>query len=192
MKAFPRRIAQPTVEPLTVAEALHHLRQDDLGTADTDYIGRLIRAAREACEARTERTLTSTQWRLRLDAFPDAIELLQPPVISVSSLVYLDSDGDTQTLDPQDYVVDNAREPGWLVPAPGRAWPSTASGINTVTVDYVAGYGATGAEVPEPLRQWMLLAITEMYQTRSGSGEKAHVRHDFADALLQPYRLLGV
>lgn len=192
MNAFPRRTAQPAVEPLTVAEARHHLRQDDLGADDTAYITRLIRAARQACEERTERTMTTTPWRLQLDSFPDAIELLQPPIIAITSLQYRDADGATQTLDPQDYVLDNAREPGWLVPAPGRSWPAVGEGINAVVVNYTAGYGATGADVPEPLRQWMLLAVADMYDTRRGSGERAQVRHDFADALLQPYRLLGV
>lgn len=192
MKSFPRRTAQPSVEPLTVAEVLHHLRQDDLGAADTAYIVRLIRAARMACEERTDRTLISTPWRLHLDDFPDAIELLMPPVISVASVQFLDADGVSQTLAAIDYQVDTARQPGWIVPAPGRAWPAVFEGINAVTVNYVAGYGATAADVPEPLIHWMLLAIGEMYATRNAGSDKPQVSHQFADALLQPYRLVGV
>lgn len=190
MRAFPRPAGPPAAEPVTLADALAHLRVS-AGIEDA-YITSLIPAAREACEQRTERTLISTPWRLQLDAFPDAIELLRPPILSVESVQYRDVDGATQTLDPQDYVLDNAREPGWLVPAPGRTWPEVGEGINAVVVNYTAGYGASAASVPTPLKQWILLALTDLYENRAAHGEKPVVRHNFVDALLDPYRMLGV
>lgn len=193
MNKFPRRAGSPAVEPITVAEALVHLRADADGGENDAYVTGLIQVARQACEDRIERTLITTPWRLKLDTFPDAIELLQPPVIAVQALTYLDEDGATQTVNPADYVVDTTSEPAWLVPGPGKSWPATQAGaINTVTVDYTAGYGATAATVPAPLKQWMLLAIGSMYNTRNADGERAQVRHDFADALLAPYRIMGV
>lgn len=51
--------------------------------------------------------------------------------------------GVQQTLAPADYVLDAVSEPATCART-GRVWPSTQSGrINTVTVDYTAGYGAT-------------------------------------------------
>lgn len=193
MKAFPRRAGTPAAEPITLAQALVHLRADADGGENDAYITGLIQVARQACEDRIERTLISTPWRLKLDGFPDAIELLKPPVIEVQSLKYLDADGVERTVNPADYVVDTTSEPAWLVPGPGKEWPETQSGaINTVTVDYTAGYGATAADVPAPLKHWMLLAIGSMYNTRNADGERAQVGHDFADALLAPYRVIGV
>jgi uncharacterized phiE125 gp8 family phage protein len=192
MKAFPRRAGPPAAEPLTLSEVLVHLRADADGGANDAYVTALISVARETCEARTERTLISTPLTLNLDAFPDAIELLQPPVIDVTALRYLDTDGVQQTVDLADTYLDKVSEPAWLVPAPDKTWPETLNRINAVTVEYTAGYGATGASVPAPLKHWMLLAIGEMYELRSGSSDKPAVRHDFADALLQPFRLLGV
>ena len=190
MKAFPRRTDSPAAEPITLPQALAHLREvSDAGELDA-YVTRLIIVAREACEVRTERTLITTPWRLKLDAFPacGAIELLQPPVIAVQSLSYLDADGVSQTINPADYVVDTASEPGWLVPAPDKTWPATQSGaINAVTVDYTAGYGATADAVPEQLKQWMLCAIQHMHDERGWN-----VPEDFAPGLINPYRLMGV
>lgn len=193
MKAFPRRAGSPAAEPITLAQALVHLRADADGGENDAYITGLIQVARQTCEDRIERTLISTPWRLKLDGFPAAIELLQPPVIAVQSLKYLNADGVEQTVNQADYVVDTTSEPAWLVPGPDKEWPETQSGaINTVTVDYTAGYGANAADVPAPLKHWMLLAIGSMYNTRNADGERVQVPHDFADALLAPYRVIGV
>ena len=193
MKAFPRRAGPPLAEPITLAEALTHLREVGDGGANDAYITSIITVARTACEGRTERSLITTPWLLKLDGFPDAIELASPPLIAVQSVQYLDDLGALQTLDPADYVVDTQSEPGYLVPAPEATWPTTQAGaINTVRVAYTAGYGPTGASVPAPLRHWILLAITELYETRNGSSDRPQVRHDFADGLLNEFRILGV
>ena len=43
--------------------------------------------------------------------------------------------------------------------------------------------------MPAAIRQWMLLAIGDMYERRTASGERPAVRHDFVDALLDRYRI---
>jgi uncharacterized phiE125 gp8 family phage protein len=190
MNAFPRRSGPPAAAPLTLAEALEQLHEN-AGVADAKVLD-LIDVAREACEDRTERTLISTPWRLTLDAFPSAIRLLQPPIISVESVRFVDEEGVEQTLAPADYYLDNVSEPGYLLPAYGKAWPATRCQPNAVVVNYTAGYGATMTAVPRPLRQWMLLAIVDMYDTRKASSEKPQVTHDFVDSLLGPYRMVGI
>ena len=44
-------------------------------------------------------------------------------------------------------------------------------------------------DVPASIRQWMLLAIGDMYDRRAASGERPAVRHDFVDARLDRYRI---
>jgi len=189
MSAFPRRNGPPLAEPLSLAEVLVHLKEDP-GVQDV-YIESLIRVAREACEDRLERSLVTTPWRLTLDAFPAAIKLYRPPVIAVQAVQFRDEEGVLQTLDPQDYELDRVSEPGYLVPAYGLSWPATRAQINAVTVDYTAGYGDTGASVPMPIKQWMLLAIGDMYANRNTASEKPRVRNEFAHVLLDPYRIWG-
>lgn len=190
MTAFPRRAGPPAAEPLTLSEVLMHLRED-AGVADA-YLGALITVAREACEERTERSLVTTPWRLTLDAFPEAIELRRGPVIQVQSVKFIGPAGNELTLDPADYLLDSVSDPGYLVPAPNRAWPETMERINAVTVEYTAGYGATGASVPAPLRHWMLLVIGDLYANRNQSAERPAIPQDFAAALIAPYRVWGV
>jgi len=197
MNAFPRRAGEPVQEAIALADLwiMTHLREvSDSGGPNDQYIEQvLIPAARVDCENRTERTLVSTPWLLKLDAFPSAIELRQPPIIAVQSVQYLDESGTLQTLDPADYVLDEASEPGFLVPAPDKAWPATQAGaVNAVRVAYTAGYGATRTTVPPPLKFWLAAAISSMYATREIDAASPRLPHDFCDGLLQPYRLLGI
>jgi uncharacterized phiE125 gp8 family phage protein len=191
MNAYPRRTGEPVVEPITLAEALYHLKEDADGSLNDGYVNTLITVARMACEDRTERTLVSTAWRLTLDAFPSAIELHQPPIISVESVEYTDEDGATQTLDPSDYKLDAVSVPGYIVPAFGKSWPATRNEVNAVRVNYTAGYGATAESVPKPLIQWMFLAIGDMYTNRNASSDRPAVKHNFVDSLLDPYKVMG-
>jgi uncharacterized phiE125 gp8 family phage protein len=189
---FPQRTVQPAIEPVTLSEAKTHLRVD--GNDEDAYIASLITVARTAAEDRTGRTLITSTWRYTIDEFPDAIPLANPPIISIVSLQYKrDSDGVIVTLDSQDYLLDNVNQPGWVVPAFGKQWPATRDEINSVIVNYTAGYGSSAASVPAPLKQWILLAIGDMYdQSRSLSSERAMVPSKFVDSLLDPYRFFAL
>lgn len=185
-----KRLSNPSVEPVTLAEAKRHLRIDN--TDDDDYITSLIEVARRAAEDRMERTLITTTWKLTLDQFPNAIILPMPRIIAISSVIYNNTANQQVALSNSDWFLDADSEPGWLVPAVSKAWPNTL-GINAVAVTYTAGYGATASTVPAPIKQWILLAIGDMYdQFRSLSAEKPVVPQHFADALLDPYRFFGV
>ena len=181
----PKRITTPT-EPVTLAEAKLHLRVD--GTDEDAPIQGLLSAARATCEDRTEGTVPVPGWRLTLDAFPDAIKLPRPPIVSVESVKYIDTAGVQQTLSPLDYVVDTVSSPGYIVPAFGKAWPETRDQINAVEVEYTAG----SATPPAAIKAWMLLAIGEMFMNREGSAERPAVAHSFADRLLDPCKVWGV
>lgn len=186
----PKRTAAPLAEPVTLAEAKTHLR---VTTSDEDaYITGLVAVARTACEDRLERTLVSTAWEQVLDTFPPAIRLLNPPILAVQSIQFRDAAGAWVTLSPADYVVDTASEPGYVVPAPGTQWPEVYQGVNHVRVAYTAGYGSAAVDVPAPLRHWVLLALTDLYEQRSRSADKPAVPQVFADGLLDTYRMWGV
>jgi uncharacterized phiE125 gp8 family phage protein len=183
--APPIRVLDATVEPLTVAEAKAQVRSTQ--SAEDALVARYIKAMRQAAEDRLERTLLRTTWRATFDAFSPALRLPNPRLISVESLKFLDRDGAWQTLDPRDYLVDIASEPGFIVPAYGKRWPETRCQINAVVVDYVAGYGAAATDIPEPIRLWIALAVGDACSIRTASGERPTVPHDFAKHLLDPY-----
>ncbi len=172
---------------MTLAQAKAHLRVD--GADEDAYIQGLIEVARTTAEERLGRTLVNTAWRLTLDDFPEAFTLYMPPVASVQSVIYWSEAGEQLTLDPADYVLDAVSEPGFLVPAPNKAWPATDGRINAVVVNYTAGYGATATSVPAPIRHWMLLAIGDLFAQRERSSDRPALPQNFADGLLDPYKI---
>lgn len=154
-----------------------------VNTTDDPYIVRLISTVRRAAEQRTGRSLALQVWERYLDEFPDEIKLIWPPVLSITSVSYIDEDGNPQTLDPSLYVLDSKSEPAWLLPATDTEWPATAEVANAVTVRYPAGYGSS---CPEEVRQWMLLAARALYDNPAAGGELG----EFADRLLDGASIL--
>lgn len=181
------RTSAPSAEPWTLAEVKAHLRVDS-NDEDT-YIGMLLSAAREAAEDRLGRTLCTTSWRMVLDCFTPVIQLPNPRAIAVANVQYVDAAGGVQTLDPAEYLVDKISEPARLVPAYGKSWPATQARVNAVTVDYTAGYGPAVTDVPMPIRQWILLAVSELYRNRGLSADVKTMPHDFAASLLDFHKI---
>lgn len=155
---------QPAVEPVSLAEAKAHLRID---SPDEDtLVGGLAVAAREYVEIWLRRSLINRTMRASYDYFSQVIYLPRPPLVSVSSIVYVDNAGDEQTLSASLHQVDARSQPGRIVPAYAQLWPTTQAVLNAVTVTFVAGYGATSASVPESIRAAIKLVIGDLYEHR--------------------------
>lgn len=181
--------------PITLAEAKAHLRVD---IADDDtLITNLISVATEYLDGRDGtlgRALITQTWDLWLDCFPAnnaAIQIPLPPLQSITTVAYTDENGAGQTLtEGVDFVVDNKRHPGWILPAIDTSWPATELSPNVLQIRFVAGYGAATTDIPEPIRQSMLLLIGHYYENRE---EVTHMSPKVlplaADHLLAPYRL---
>lgn len=179
-------ITPPTEEPITLAEAKANLRVvfDD---EDAD-ITRMIRAARQMAEERLNRALMPQVLAFAADEFCGPLRVPRPPLRQLNSITYIDADGLPQTMSGTVYVLDDFVEPPMITPAYGVSWPATRAQARAVVVQYQAGY-ADAASVPEPIRQWMLLAIGAMYENRAGVSEVEtySLPEDFVQWLIQPY-----
>ena len=167
-----RLITAPAAEPVTLTEAKAHLRVDH--TDEDALISALISAARTYCEQFTARAFVSQTWELVIDEFPTSeIMIPLPPLQSVESIKYDDSDGNEQTLGALDYDVDTVSQPGWVVPVT-TGWPtSTWDGINAVRIRFVAGYDPgtdspidLAANVPQSIKAAILLHVGQFYDQR--------------------------
>lgn len=168
-------ITAPTVEPVTLAEVRDHTRV----TASGDDAGllALIVAARLSCEAFIGRALVSQVHALKLRAFPaGTIRIPMPPLISLDSVNYLDTAGVSTLWAASLYQVSGAHPTppvtpfataALLTPVEGGTYPSTQAGtFDTVTIQFTAGYGIAGSDVPEPLRQGMMMLVAHLYDNR--------------------------
>jgi uncharacterized phiE125 gp8 family phage protein len=191
-------VTPPASEPVTLAEAKAHLRVDI--PDDDAAITALITAARQRAETITNRSLITQTWRAWLDGFPSSLDrrgqpsfrLGRGPVASVSSVKYIDTAGALQTLSPSAYVLDNKAQLGQhtVRPAYGSSWPATRDELDSVQVEYVAGFGAANA-VPEPIKTAMLQYVAHWYANRETviTGTIVAETPMAGDTLLWPYRL---
>lgn len=202
------QIAEPAVEPVTLAEAKLHLRVDDDMLDDDPLITMLIGAARRYAEMYCARSFITQQWRLVLDAFPggnlmgvpagipyglpgNAILLERGPVASVDSIAYTAMDGSTATMPATDWVADLSGSLARITPRFGKIWPIPLPQIGSVRVQFTAGYGDTAAKVPAGIRHWILLRTATLYENREEVAILNRGKVDplpFVDGLLDPYR----
>ena len=168
------RLVAPTVTPLSLTEVKEHLRVD--GTDQDAVIQMYLDAATDYVDGEwgfLGRALVTQTWRLTIDTFPCAeIKIPLPPLQSISSVGYFDSAGDFQTMvEDTDYFVDDQSEPAWITPM--TSWPTTLDAINSVRIDFVAGYPADSssppsltANIPAKAKQAILLLITDWMEHR--------------------------
>lgn len=180
---------QPAVEPVSLEEAKAHCRIEN--TYDDTEITSMIVAARIQAELNLNRYIITQTVDAYYDRFQSCFEL--PPLQSVTSITYLDSNGDSQTLAASQYVVDSKSIPARITPAYGVTWPSTYDQTNAVSIKFVAGYGLA-ADVPENIKSWIKLQVSEFYDVRNPvviGASVAEVPRDYINGLLDSERVLS-
>jgi uncharacterized phiE125 gp8 family phage protein len=154
--------------PITLDEMKDHLRITH--TDDDQYINALCLAATSWAEKFQNRTYVKRPRTMVLDKFPMIIRPKYPPLISVTSIVYIDIDGAEQTLAASEYRVDTVTEPGRITEAYEVTWPDIRNVTNAVTITYVAGYG-TEAKVPDEVKAAIKLMVGHLYEHREAVSE---------------------
>lgn len=183
-------ITEPKEEPVSLKAAKLHVKQEE--SADDALITRFIRAARMNAEAITGRQFITATWEQRLDCFPTWFELIKPPLIDITHIKYIDTDGNEATVDSNTYTVDTFRTLGRVVLNSGESWPSVKSVINAVRIQWTAGYGDKAANVPEDIKAAITLIIGHLYEHRENVivGTSAVELPEGALALLWPHRIV--
>ncbi len=189
-------ITPPADEPVTLTEAKNHLRLET--AADDASVLVMISAARLWAEEHCWRGFVTQVWELVEPCFPDdaglpaareGFELPRGNLVSVASVKYIDSNGVEQTMPTADYTVDTVTVPGRVRRAYGKSWPSYRSQWDAVRIRYTVGWDVTS--VPKPIKQALLLLISQMYEHRTPEVAGAVSKVQFAvEALLGPYRLV--
>jgi uncharacterized phiE125 gp8 family phage protein len=154
--------------PVTLAEAKAQCLIDH-SDRDTE-LQRYIAAATEYCEGICNQTFIQRERVAYFQGFCDPrtgsrvkLELPWPPLVSVTSVKYLDTAGAEQTLSSSVYRVhtgDDLR--GYVELLPSQSWPSTYGVSDDVWITCQAGYGSSPSDVPETVRQAILLMVSHM------------------------------
>lgn len=158
------RTVEPAAEPVTLAEAKAHLRIAH--ASEDELIGALIRAARDDVERATGIALIDQSWRLTLDRWPrhDTAMLLRHPVKEILSVTVFDEDGAASLIDPADYQLDAGSRPARLL---FKERPDAVRVMNGIEIDFVAGFGEAGPDVPDLLKRAILVLVAHWYEFRA-------------------------
>ncbi|MBW6421259.1 head-tail connector protein [Rhizobium sp. XQZ8] len=177
----------PSAEPLTLAEIKVHLRID--GTDEDALLTSLIATAREHLERETGLCLITQSWRLYLYRWPkDGIARIEKyPVRTIDAVTVYEADGAAVEVPLEDHLLDGEGRPArlWLKspPTPGQA-------MNGIEIDFSAGFGEAGADVPDTLKRAMSIHTGHMFAFRgviSPDQQPAGIPDGY-ERLIAPYR----
>lgn len=158
------RTVAPEAEPVTLADARLNLRIEH--DSEDALLEGLIRAAREEVEAACGLALIDQSWRLVLDRMPRSSRVLlrRHPVREILSVTVYDRDGAAAVIDPAQYQLDAHARPARLHFADG---PAPGLALNGIEIDFTAGFGEAGTDVPDLLKRAMLLLVAHWYEFRA-------------------------
>lgn len=188
MNSTPYRLAlaaAPTVEPVSIQDARLHCRIDD--NADNSYVSALITAARIMAEQYTRRVFITQSWVMYMDAWPCErfIEIPKAPLQGISSIVTYDDDDVSTTFASSNYYRDTISTPGRVVLRSGASWPDVERVANGIVINFVAGYAASPAGIPQDIRQAILMIVAHLYENR---GDVTAEMPATAELMLANYR----
>jgi len=164
---------------LTLALAKQHLEYED--DDRNDLIEQYIEASAAWVENYTGKALSAGVVVQTVTGFPSYIVLSRGPVASLTSIQYVDTDDEPQS-------VTGARLVSGRVYAPVGGWPSAAE-YAPITITYQAGF----ATPPADLVSAQLLLVGHWFANREAGTDRAISEVPFAvESLCLPYRELMV
>lgn len=175
---YPAKVTTAATEPVTVVEAK---RQSNVFHDDDDALfAGFIAAARDHVERYCNISLGTQTVQVKCDGFCDFTRMPSAPAQSITSIVYVDTTGDEQTLADTVYELRNDELETAIVRKYGQQWPAVQIG-SRITVTAVSGY----AVLPASIKHAMLLWISEAYEQRESAAAPGWTAFD---ALLCNYR----
>jgi uncharacterized phiE125 gp8 family phage protein len=180
-------------EIITVEETAAFIRAE-FSSSEESIIESLITSSRVLCEEYLFRRIGVQTLEFRDNGFPYSRSpiVLPAPLISVTSIKYLDGNNVEQTLSVDEYIVSDSA-PGMITPV--NSWPETSDAGDSLRVKFIAGYSAPGEsplqseELPMTIKTAMLMQIADMYENREAQTDKPLSMNQTLANLLAPYRL---
>lgn len=164
-----------TSEPVSRVEAKRHVHAEDFADDDA-YLESLISAVRDYAEKYCGAIFASQTLTIKATGWCDFAHLPVTPVVSITSIAYVDANGASQTLADTVYELRGDA----VVLKYGQVWPAIQSG-SLITVVAVSGYTAC----PPSVKHAMLLRSKDFYDMRESAGD---ANWSTFDSLLANYR----
>lgn len=152
-------LVAPAIEPVSLVEAKQFLRIDS--AKEDDLINHLIQTTRQMAEKWLGKMLINQQWQMIQRCHGEISFSIIPAAASEITEVYgLDDNGET-LIEPLNYSVEDSGQ---------KIIFKNLCGYEKIKVCYIAGFGAAAEDVPAPIRQGILQAISHLYHHREATG----------------------
>ncbi|MGH6859928.1 MAG: head-tail connector protein [Phyllobacterium sp.] len=157
-------IKPPALEPVTLAQARQFLRLDDGG--EDELLAGLVKAARETLEMQAGLVLIDQIFRLHVDRWPaqGLVSIAKHPVRAIVSVTAYGKEGAPVPIAGNEMHLEAASRPARL------HLGSRPAGTSALDIDFTAGFGETGADVPDALRHAILNLVAHWYEYRGVDG----------------------
>ena len=182
-------ITPPPFYPLTIEDIKPHVGVDVDDSIHDAVLLDCVTDASDRVSVETSRQLITATYAYSFGEIPDngVVKLPRPPLQSVTSITYIDSDGEEQTVDEDDYRVFAHEH--WKGYVHFLTTPSTADRGDAITINYVAGYGYS-EDVPGAIKRAIRLIAADWFKNREASTDKATSPISMGvEWLLFPYRI---
>jgi uncharacterized phiE125 gp8 family phage protein len=176
-------VTQPTVEPVTLAEARLHCAVD--GEEHDQQLLGFIAAARQYAERFCDRHFIDAKLQMTLDNFPADVELPLPrgpfsPTAGRQTVEveYYDSNLTMHTMTEgqpnrvsgsTEFLVNRNSIPPVLTPNILGYWPVVGPVRNAVIIRWWAGCGNSPEAVPRPIRHAILMKVGHWFLNREAA-----------------------
>lgn len=166
---------------VSLEEAKAALRIDS--SSEDALITHLIYTATNYFELITGRDLINKTYKCYLNNFPGynsgygavtylgynnscGIRILKSKLQSITNIKYY-IDGVLATVDPVKYYITDENDYAAIYLVNDQVWPTDADQrMQAVVITFIAGYGATAADIPYDIKQALLQYITYLYENR--------------------------
>jgi uncharacterized phiE125 gp8 family phage protein len=169
------QVQAPMTDVVDLTTAKNALRIDT--SADDARVMDLVRAATHLLEGAggsdgiLGRALMPQTWRLEMPDWPGDYEILElpmPPLIAVTSVIYLDTNGAEQTLASTVYRTRITAGRGQFMLADDQTWPTAMNDYpDAIRITFDCGYqdaaSPSSNPIPECIRQAILVLAQSMY-----------------------------
>ena len=203
-------VTAPSSLPVSLAETKTFLKVDD--SSEDSLITMMIGAATGVCEEYTGRAFISQTWEKWIDGRPsrrrdqwwdgvrdlalselneymDCIELRKPPVQSITSIKSYNLSNTESTFSSAKYFLDEKSVVPRACLKHGEVWPTDLRARSSIAVQFVAGYGDDDTDVPDDIRNAILIQTASLYENR---GDSSCGLNKTSQTLLNPHRMVRI
>lgn len=156
-------ISPAVLQAITLSEAKAHLRVT--ASEEDEFITGLIKSAMQLVESETGLSLITQTYRLWVDDLPQDHVVLLPrnPARNIVQIVWYDRQGTPVILPGSAYFFNSITRPARLK-FDRAACP--AGPCNGIEVDFDAGFGEAGVDVPDLIKRALKILIAHWYEFR--------------------------